>query len=193
MLLLLNKVVFLTMVRHSYCFFFNFLEHANTGIASLPTQDYKLNKSLQFIRNEIPNLDISTIRKNLENFQANLRGKPEHLNILKQIEDAKLNVANLITEEEVVYFYEKLIRYYNIINRNLSDTVPKIIATNMVLRYFKDLEDFFQKTISESMDQLNKVDEDPGIDRKRETYKETLTKLVKSKEILQRFHFEMEN
>jgi len=169
-----------------------FLEHSNAGLITAPTQDFKLNKSLQFIKSEIPNIDLPTIKKNIENPQSFLRGKPEYLNQIKQIEDAKLNIANLVTEEEVVYFYEKLIRYYNIINRSLSDTIPKVIAANMIQRYFRNLEDYFQKTISDSMDQLTKIEEDPSIEKKREVCKETLEKLLKSKEILQRFHYEME-
>jgi len=100
-----------------------------------------------------------------------------------------LDISNLITAEEVNFFYEKLNKYYAIINRNLSDTVPKVVAGNMIHTYYGNLEKFFQDAISENLESLTLLEEDPNIERRRESLKDTLEKLRKSNKILQTFSF----
>ena len=118
-----------------------------------------------------------------------MRTKPEFSDKLKQIEKSNLEVSNLVSEEEVVYFYDKLIRYFNVLNRNLNDTIPKIVVVSLVKDYYGGLEKFFGEEMSkgEKSDQLTKVREDPTISKRRNNYKDIAEKLLKSKEVLQTF------
>jgi len=162
-------------------------EQVPNAIQTYNGKDYKLHKTIEFIKTEIPGLDLAEIRKNISNFPTYLRTRPEFLDKFKQIEKSKLQVSNLVSEEEVVYFYEKLIRYYNVLNRNLSDTIPKIVVVSLVKDYYGGLERFFTDEMSEKIDQLTKVCEDNSIAKRRATYKDIFDKLLKSKEVLQTF------
>ena len=104
------------------------------------------------------------------------------------MEQCKLDVANLVSDEEIVYFYEKLVRYYSIINRNLSDTIPKIIGGNMIKKFFSGIEDALYKSISENIDDLSQIKEDPSIQKRREVCRDVSIKLQKSKDVLTRFY-----
>jgi len=150
-------------------------------------KDYKLLKTIEFIKNEIPGLDLAEIKRNIANFPALLKTRPGLQAKFKQIENSNLQVSNLISEEEVVYFYEKLIRYFNVLNRNLSDTIPKIVVVSLVKDYYGGLEKYMTQETSEKLEQLTKMKEDQILTIRREIQKDVFDKLLKSKEILQNF------
>jgi len=163
-------------------------EQVPNAIQTYSGKDYKLYKTIEFIKNEIPGFDIAEIRRNISNFPSYLgQRKKEFQDKLHQIEESKLQVANLISEEEVVHFYEKLIRYFNVLNRNLSDTIPKIVVVSLVKDFYGGLEKFFTEQMSEKIEKLTKVCEDSSIAKRRANFKDIFDKLLKSKEVLQTF------
>jgi len=157
------------------------------AIQTYAGKDYKLQKTIEFIKNEIPGLDLAEIKKNIANFPTLLKMKPELYAKFKQIEKSNLQVSNLISEEEVVYFYEKLIRYFNVLNRNLSDTIPKIVVVSLVKDYYGGLENYLTQEMSEKLEQLTKMREDSNLTTRRKIQKDVFDKLLKSKAILQNF------
>jgi len=116
-----------------------------------------------------------------------LKKKPQFEAKRNQIEKSNLQVSSLISEEEIISFYEKLIRYFNILNRNLSDTIPKIVVVSLVKDYYGGLENYLAQELSENLDQLSEMKEDSNLTARRKIQKDVLDKLIKSREILQNF------
>ncbi len=80
-----------------------------------------------------------------------------------------------------------LIRYFNVLNRNLSDTIPKIVVVSLVKDYYGGLENYLTQEMSEKLEQLTKMREDSNLTTRRKIQKDVFDKLLKSKAILQNF------
>lgn len=154
-------------------------------------KDTRYERVLLFIRSELPSFDIVTVRKSIANIKDYLRGKPQHKAKLDQIKKNNLEVSNIVSEDEVIIFYDKLLRYYNIVSRNLNDIIPKIVGKMAIKDFFTQLEGYFMKSIQENMDELTKINEDASIQKRREMNQDVINKLQRSKTLLNSFNIMM--
>lgn len=150
-----------------------------------------LENALYYIKQEYPDFDISTVRAGISDFKDRLKYRPEYKFKLEQIKKNGLEITSIVAEDEIILFYDKLLRYNNIVGRNLDDTIPKIIGKKMIKDFFMGIESYFMKTIQENMEELTKITEDPSIQKRRYDYQGIVKKLKEARCVLQGFNLSM--
>jgi len=129
-------------------------------------------------KNNIFHIPKEIIRENLimdKIEEAKL--SPQYKQKYQQLEKYKLKIEDALTEAEVFLFYEKISKYFHIIDRNLSDQIPKIVGSILLVKFQSKLKDHLQKRISQENNYIRGLKEDPQIERKRTSLKEMIDKL----------------
>ena len=151
------------------------------------TEDEKLQKAWEAVKLEIPDLEIKEIEETIENLPSYLAGKPEYALIYKQMKYTKMKVQTLVTKEDVILFYDKLIRYFKILSGSLSHVIPRITASNMIDKYRKTLENHLLKYKDKVVEQLKKDHSADPIDQERRRLEERIVRYEAAKEAITLF------
>jgi len=144
-----------------------------------------LSQKLLKVANELKaKLADNKVKKYLEGDNELEKKIPQkYLAKAKELKALKLDLKSLVSDNEVVMFIEKMMRYFEIATKNLNDTIPKIVGANMVLRCAEELEDQVIKFFFKNGEMIEKLEEDPGIEQRRSDTREWIEKLRNAQEI----------
>jgi len=106
-----------------------------------------------------------------------------YLTKVKELKELKLDLNTLVSDNEIVVFIEKIVRYFEIATKNLNDTIPKIVGANLVLRYMDDLDNNLIKYFFQNPEVIQKLEEDPDLERRRVETTDWIEKLKNAQEI----------
>jgi dynamin 1-like protein len=110
--------------------------------------------------------------------------KKKYVDQVKALKTMGMDINSLVKEEEVAYFVDRMTKYYEIVTRNLSDTIPKIIIAKLVFTFEKKLDENLTEKLISDPNLCKLVVHDPDIEKRRERCHDSLRKLQKAKEVL---------
>ena len=110
---------------------------------------------------------------------------------LEQLKRHNLKVNEILTEREVLLFYETLSKYFTIIDRNLSDLIPKTIGSYLMIGFHRKLKDHIFKRITDNSAYIRNLRESPSVEKKRAYLKQLITKLEKAHDAIKETKFKI--
>lgn len=98
-------------------------------------------------------------------------------------------MSEILTTGERDLYFEKLAKYFTIIDRNLSDMIPKIVGSNLMIQFSANLREFLMKEIEANLEEIKKMTIDQTIEKKREKIRDCKTRFEEAERCLDRLGF----
>lgn len=147
-------------------------------------QPLSMNGANKTEKREIDN-NISKKLLNMDEFKEDISNMSKAYKFrYERLEKGGVKINEMLTQGELKLYFEKLERYFSIIDRNLSDVIPKIVASNMIIKFPERLKKYLGQQLQERLDDIKKMCPDHAAENRREYLSDLKRRLEKSKQSL---------